>query len=98
MSSPRESKEYAETPAGLRGMLFAELSDLRKGITTPHYAMAVSKIAGNVIASYEVELKQDLLEAAKRHNAAVERQTLLAAPVAQIEDNSEDAEFEDARV
>lgn len=95
----REHKSYPSTPAGLREALFDELADLRGGVTTPHYAMAVSKIAGNVIASYEVELRQDLLNEAKRHNSVIEERALLAAPVQpQLEDHSGDARFEDAEV
>lgn len=91
----REPKTYPSTPAGLREALFEELADLRGGVTTPHYAMAVSKIASNVIASYEVELKQDLLTEARRHNSVMETRALAAPEVHQLEDHSTDGEFED---
>lgn len=62
MSSKREPVKFERTSAGLRDALFAELEDLHNGVSTPHEATAFAKLAGNILGSVELDLKNELLK------------------------------------
>lgn len=75
-SKPRAQKKYDRTSAGLRDALFDELEDLFNGVSTANEAIAFSKLAGNIIASGELDLKRDILEEAKARRLEMEAQRL----------------------
>jgi hypothetical protein len=84
-SRHREHKAYEHTSAGLRDALFDELADLRNGITTPHYATAVSKIATNILHSVELDLRQAAIEEARERT----RLLALSSPQQLLTDQSD---------
>lgn len=83
----RETKVYDHTSAGLREALFDELADLRNGVTTPHYATAVSKIATNILHSVELDMKQSMIEEARERNRLL---ALTAPTTPQLTDQSDE--------
>lgn len=52
-----ERETVVRSSAGLRDALFDELDDLRSGKTNPTKANAVSKLAGSIIQTVEMELE-----------------------------------------
>lgn len=90
-SQQREHKAYDHTSAGLRDALFDELADLRNGVTTPHYATAVSKIATNILHSVELDLRQTEIAAMQERNRVL---ALSAPQQLQITDHADDDEDE----
>jgi len=66
MAKPtKPHKNYDRTMAGLREALFDELEDLREGHSSPHEAIAFSKLADNIIGSLDIEIKQQALAETK---------------------------------
>lgn len=80
MPSPDNQKKYERTLDGLRDSLFDELEDLREGTSGPHEAIAFSKLASQIVATCDVEIRRQQVIVQARALRIREHELKLAPP------------------
>lgn len=94
MSSSRLAKSYERSTTGLRDALFDEMEDLRVGASHPQEALAFSRLAEQVIASADLDLRREATEDRRaerqlREQELLERQRMLLLSAPEDDDDNE---------